>query len=107
MHLPGSGTCLPCHQKPTTTHPVVATALHLTGKESEWNYVASLLWTRKRTGLYLAHPGQHRLTGVSHVSLHALPICLAKKSVTTESLQHPLWYQVSVPAHLSSPARTV
>lgn len=35
MHLPVTGICLPCHQKPTGTPPVASTALHLT-VTGEW-----------------------------------------------------------------------
>lgn len=114
MHLPVTGTCLPCHQRPTATLPVVATALHLTGMgegieqpdrqllpllllccglEKELDSTGDIQGSRGRQGYRMYHC----------MLFHSV---FGQKSITTESLQHPLWYQVSVCAHLSSPAWT-
>lgn len=82
MHLPVTATCSPCHQRPSPTLPVVATSSYWYGTVNGATsqpitcYVAPLLWTRKRTGLYLAHPEVDR--GIACVTACSFILLLAK-----------------------------
>lgn len=67
-------------------------------------YVTPLLWAKKELDCTWHIQGSRGRQGYCMCVCIIFHSAFGQESITTESLQHPLWYQVSVPAHLSSPA---
>lgn len=106
MHLPVTGTCLLCHQRPSATLPEVATAHPLTATGERMEQAVNLLycssplrWTRKRAGRL----GTSRTAEEDGGIAYSFTLFLAKALLLLE-LQHSLWYEVSALAQLPAAA---